>query len=319
MIEENPFREDHPHFHRPLTHTSHHHHHHSHSHRPEQRRALFLCVLITSLMMVVEVIAGIYTGSLMLLSDAIHMFSHAFSLVVSYAAVRLAAKPASTRESFGFFRVEILAALVNAIGLAFFSLWIVYESILRIIEPVPILGKELTFVAIAGLIVNLGTAYLLGRAGTEDLNTRSAFLHMLTDTISSVAIVLGGIFIVFTGWYLIDPLLSLLIALLVARWASDLLRNSLRILIEATPQNIDLVGIQKDIDDYSDSIRRVHDLHVWEITSQFVCLTAHLEISDMKLSEADLIRQKIQHMLNEKYHIAHSVIQIESFPEEREK
>lgn len=307
------------HEHKPIIHHSHEHgehehHHHTHElnvHRPQQRRALFICVVLTALMMVVEFVAGYITGSLMLVSDAIHMLSHATALGVSLLAVVLAQKKTSEHLPFGLYRVEILAAFINGIGLAGFSVWIVYEGVLRILNPVTILGPELTAVALIGLVVNLTTAFILQKSGLEDLNTKSAFLHMLADTFSSVAIVIGGIIISFTNWIIVDPILSMFVALLVARWSWSLLRDSVLILLERKPDNVNIAKIQTELKKEFPPIKDIHDLHIWEITSQFVCLSAHIVFDDMKLSETQNIRLNIIEHLENHFGIAHAVLQIE--------
>lgn len=305
------------HEHKPIIHHSHahgKHEHHTHEidvHRPQQRRALLICVVLTAVMMVVEFVAGYLTGSLMLVSDAIHMLSHATALGVSLLAVVLAQKKTNDHLPFGLYRVEILAALFNGIGLAGFSIWIVYEGILRILNPVDILGPELTAVALIGLAVNLTTAVILQKAGLEDLNTKSAFLHMLADTFSSVAIVIGGVIISFTNWVIVDPILSMVVAVLVARWSWSLLRDSVLILLERKPDNVSISKIQTELKAEFPTIKDIHDLHIWEITSQFVCLTAHIVLDDMKLSETQRIRSSIIEHLEHHFGIAHAVIQVE--------
>ncbi|MEW6061755.1 MAG: cation diffusion facilitator family transporter [Bacteroidota bacterium] len=305
------------HEHKPIIHHSHahgKHEHHTHEidvHRPQQRRALLICVVLTAVMMVVEFVAGYLTGSLMLVSDAIHMLSHATALGVSLLAVVLAQKKTNDHLPFGLYRVEILAALFNGIGLAGFSIWIVYEGILRILNPVDILGPELTAVALIGLAVNLTTAVILQKAGLEDLNTKSAFLHMLADTFSSVAIVIGGVIISFTNWVIVDPILSMAVAVLVARWSWSLLRDSVLILLERKPDNVSISKIQTELKAEFPTIKDIHDLHIWEITSQFVCLTAHIVLDDMKLSETQRIRSSIIEHLEHHFGIAHAVIQVE--------
>lgn len=305
------------HEHKPIIHHSHahgKHEHHTHEidvHRPQQRRALLICVVLTAVMMVVEFVAGYLTGSLMLVSDAIHMLSHATALGVSLLAVVLAQKKTNDHLPFGLYRVEILAALFNGIGLAGFSIWIIYEGILRILNPVDILGPELTAVALIGLAVNLTTAVILQKAGLEDLNTKSAFLHMLADTFSSVAIVIGGVIISFTNWVIVDPILSMVVAVLVARWSWSLLRDSVLILLERKPDNVSISKIQTELKTEFPTIKDIHDLHIWEITSQFVCLTAHIVLDDMKLSETQRIRSSIIEHLEHHFGIAHAVIQVE--------
>lgn len=288
--------------------------HHTHGWnepRLQRRRALFLCICLTAAMMVTEFVAGLLTGSLMLVSDAIHMLSHATALGVSFLAILLAQKKTSETLPFGLYRVEILAALLNGISLAGFSLWIIYEGIMRILHPVPIFGPAMTAVALVGLAVNLTTAVILRKAGLEDLNTKSAFLHMLADTFSSVAIVMGGIIISLTNWFLVDPLLSLVVAGVVAKWSWDLLRDSTLILLEGKPQHLHWHAVQKKLLQEFAEIKNMHDPHIWEITSQFTCLSAHIVLEDMKLSEAHRIQSRVAEYLRHEFGIGHVVLQLE--------
>ncbi len=280
-------------------------------HRPHQRRALFVCVLLTATMMVVEFAAGLLTGSLMLLSDAIHMLSHASALGISFLALILAQRATGDELPFGFYRVEILAALFNGIGLAGFSLWIIYEGILRLLHPVAILGPAMTAVALVGLAVNLATAVILGKSGLEDLNTKSAFLHMLADTFSSVAIVAGGIIISLTDWVIVDPLLSLVVAGVVVKWSWGLLRDSTLVLLERKPDHLNWKDVQEKLRQEFPEVKNVHDPHIWEITSQLTCLSAHMVLDDVKLSEAQRIRARVAEYLKYQFGIGHVVIQLE--------
>jgi cobalt-zinc-cadmium efflux system protein len=262
-------------------------------------------------MMIVEFIAGFITKSLMLVSDAIHMLSHASSLFISLIAIVLASKNFGDRFSFGIYRVEVLAALLNGITLAGFTIWIVYEAIGRIINPVAINNTEMLIVAGAGLVINLSTALILHRSGIEDINTKSAFLHMLADTYSSIAIILGGIVISFTRYYVIDPAISLVVAVLIARWCWDLLSDSIMILLEKTPSHIKPGEIKSVLLKEFPEIKDVHDIHIWEITSQFVCLSTHIVTGNITLKESHSLRQRIEHLLGEKFSIYHPVIQHE--------
>jgi cobalt-zinc-cadmium efflux system protein len=287
------------------------HHHELTIHRPQQRRALLFCILLTAVMMIVEFAAGWLTGSLMLISDAIHMLSHASALGISLFAVLLAQRATSDELPFGLYRIEILAALLNGLGLAGFSLWIMYESILRILHPVAILGSAMTAVALIGLTVNLITAVILRRSGLEDLNTKSAFLHMLADTFSSVAIVVGGLVLSFTDWVLIDPLLSLAVAGVVVKWSWDLLRTSTLILLERKPDHLHWRAIHAKLRQEFSEIKNIHDSHVWEITSQLTCLSAHIVLEDMQLSEAHRLQTRIAEYLKRQFGIGHVVLQVE--------
>jgi len=280
-------------------------------HRPHQRRALFFCVLLTAMMMVSEFVAGLLTGSLMLISDAIHMLSHATALGISLLALLLAQRSTGDELPFGLYRVEILAALLNGIGLAGFSLWIMYEAVLRILHPVAILGPAMTAVALIGLAVNLATAVILGKSGLEDLNTKSAFLHMLADTFSSVAIVVGGLMISLTDWIIIDPLLSLVVAGVVVRWSWELLRDSTLVLLERAPDHLCWQDVREKLLQEFTEIKNLHDLHVWEITSQLTCLSAHLVLDDMRLSEAHHLQVRVAEYLQHQFGIGHVVLQLE--------
>lgn len=290
-------------------------HGHSHElnlHRPKQRKALFISVILTLGMMVVEFIAGYLYGSLMLISDGIHMLSHASALAISYLAVRLAKRKVSEKYPFGLYRIEILAALLNGITLAGFSFWIVYEAVQRILNPVTVIGgRELTLVAIIGLAVNLTTAFILWRSGVEDLNTKSAFLHMLADTFSSVVIIIGGVIIVFTNFYIVDPILSIVVAVLVARWSWGLLRDSILILLERTPSHLQNDEIKKHLLITFPLIKDVHDLHIWEITSQYTCASFHIVTEDLKISETQQLCHNISIELKHKFSMAHCVVQPE--------
>jgi cobalt-zinc-cadmium efflux system protein len=262
-------------------------------------------------MMIVEFAAGVLTGSLMLLSDAIHMLSHASALGVSVLALLLGQRKTGDDLPFGLFRVEILAALLNGIGLAGFSVWIVYEAVMRLLHPVAVLGPTLTAVACIGLVVNLITAVILSKAGLEDVNTKSAFLHMLADTFSSLVIVAGGIILSLTGWSMIDPLLSILVAGIVAKWSWGLLQEASLIFLERKPNHLNWHGIQQSLLREFPQVKNVHDSHIWEITSQFTCLSAHIVLEDMKLSEAHRIRAQVADYLAQHYSFGHVVVQLE--------
>jgi cobalt-zinc-cadmium efflux system protein len=281
-------------------------------HRPRQRRALLICVALTTAAMFVEIAGGLWTNSLMLLSDAAHMLSHALALGISYAAVRLAGRAPSARSHYGLFRAEILGALVNGLGLLVFTAWIGWEAIERMLTPEPILGAEMTLIAIFGLAVNVGTAVILHRAGAEDLNTRSAFLHMLGDTLSSVAIVAGGVVVWATSWTWIDPVLSVLVALVILWWSIGLLRQSASILLERTPAHLDANEVRTALVEEVDEVLDVHDLHLWEITSGYVCMTAHLVVRDLRLSETHGVRAAACELVRERYHVGHATLQMEA-------
>jgi cobalt-zinc-cadmium efflux system protein len=313
------------HAHRPLTGDAHDHAHghgrthaHAHAHasaatlhRPEQRRALLVCIALTTAMMVVEIVGGIWTGSLMLLSDAAHMLSHSIALFVSYAALRLADREYDGRSHFGMYRAEILGALFNGIGVLVFTGWIAYEAVGRFWTPTHVHGGEMTVIATLGLGVNLLTTVILGKAGAEDLNTRSAFLHMLGDTLSSVAIVIGGFVLWRTGATWIDPVLSLLVALVILVWGVGLVRQSCSILLELAPRGRDPETVREAVLEACPDALDLHDLHIWEITSGYVCMTAHVVMRDVALSQTTDLQNEIGHFVEQRFHITHVTLQME--------
>lgn len=305
-------------------HGAHDHGHDEHPHDHEQsahahsdagtrsRRALGLCIALTLAMMAAEIVGGLWTDSLMLLSDAAHMASHAVALLVSWGAFHISALPRDSRSHFGLHRAEILAALANGVGLLAFTVWIAWEAIARFSGSHAVAGPQMTAIAALGLVVNLLTAWILHRAGAEDLNTRSAFLHMLGDTLSSVAIVIGGAVLWATGWEWIDPALSLLVAAVIVWWGFGLLRQALRILLEQSPEHIEPERVRDAILAGVPAVRDVHDLHVWEITSGYVCLMAHLVVDDQPLADAEKLQRDVAVLVERQFRIGHATLQLET-------
>ena len=280
-------------------------------HRPRQRRALAWSMGLTIAAMLAEIVGGLVTGSLMLLSDAVHMLSHAVSLGVSYFAIWMAARPRTSRSHYGLFRAEILASLVNGIGLLALSVWIIVEAVHRLREPVEVMGPELIAVAVVGLAVNVITVWILGRSGAEDLNTRSALMHMLGDLFSSVVIVSGGLVLMATGWMWLDPSLSLVVALVILWWGVGLLRSSCSILLERAPEGLEPEDVLRAMR-AEPGVHDVHDLHIWEITSGYVCLTAHVIVDDAPVSETCALRETLCDVLWRRFHVAHVTLQVET-------
>ncbi len=280
-------------------------------HRPRQRRALLLSMGLTLVMMVVEFVGGLLFGSLMLLSDAVHMLSHAVSLGVSYLAITMAARPRTERSHYGLFRSEILGSLVNGLGMFLLSGWIIVEAIERLGDPIHVSGVQMVAIATIGLAVNAVTVWILARSGAEDLNTRSALLHMLGDLFSSVVIVAGGLVLILTGWTWLDPALSMLVAVLVLWWGIGLVRDSCSILLERAPRGVD-PHVVKEAMSAEPGVRDVHDLHVWEITSGYICLTAHVVVDDARVSETDPLRKALCELLWHRFRVAHVTLQMEA-------
>ncbi|MBI5000827.1 MAG: cation transporter [Euryarchaeota archaeon] len=287
------------------------HHDHARTHRALSRRRLALAIGLTAAMMVAEIIGGWLSNSLALLSDAGHMFTHFLALALSYAAIRLACRATAREKSFGLYRVEVLAAFINAITLVMITIFLLNEAYQRILSPAPIAETEMLIVAAAGLAVNLITAGILMGAERDDLNVRSAYVHMLGDTVSSVAVVIGAIAIHYTGWVIIDPILSIVICAVILVWAAGIFRDSIRILLESAPAHIKVADVAAAIKGCASEIREVHDVHVWEITSKMYSMTAHVVVPDCKLSDCGGILAKINDVLDKRFDITHASIQFE--------
>jgi len=297
-------------FHQPLSTLHHFHEHkevdHRHLHRIVERKRLMVTMALTGSTMIIEIIGGLLTGSLALLSDAGHMLTHFFALLVSFIAIKLAALPTRPSRSFGLYRVEVLAALFNGAILLVIIAFIFYEAVGRLLHPNPIKELPMFLVAVIGLGVNLASAVILLDVGKTDLNVRSAFLHMIGDTASSVGIVVGAIVIYFTGWYVIDPLLSMLIAGVILIWSWNLLRDSVNILLETAPKHIDIEEVMRAIREQAPEILDVHDVHIWEITSQMYSMTAHLVFrDDCSVRECAAVFQRLNEPLLKKFQISH--------------
>ena len=263
--------------------------------------------------MLVEFIGGIFANSLALVSDAGHMFTHFFALGVSLFAIVVASRPAPLERSFGLYRIEILAAFVNGLALIGVAVYIMYESVVRFLEPQPIAEMQMLVIAVAGLVVNLVSALLLAGVGRHDLNVRSAFLHMLGDTLSSVAVVAGAVVIHFTGWLRVDPALGGLIAVMIGIWSCRLLRDSASVLLESTPKHIRVSELDEALRGETPEIKGLHDIHVWEITSGMYAMTAHATVEpETTVERLEEIRAHMESFVREAFRIGHTAFQFES-------
>jgi len=283
---------------------------HNHTHRGEERSKLILACSLTGTMFIVEGIAGFLTNSLALLSDAGHMLTHMIALLISLGAILFASRPPTARKTYGFYRLEILAALFNGATLFLITLWIFFHAYKRIINPEPVASWHMFIVAIVGLLVNLACAYIL-KTSHGSLNIKSAFMHMMADTFSSLVVVFGAIIMHYTQWYMLDPALSILICIIILVWSYQLITESVDILLEATPKDVDLENVVKSINEL-DEIEGVHDVHIWTITSGMYAMSAHVYIKDLMVSETQQIMSNINTLVNEKFSIGHTVIQFES-------
>jgi len=281
------------------------HHHLGHA---GSNSGLLIALVLTLGFAVVEVVAGWWSGSLALMSDAAHMTTDASSLGLAAAAAWLARRPPSLVHSYGLVRAEILAALINSLAMLVLIGFIVYEAIQRLSTPQPIMGGTVVAVAVVGLIINLVVAWTLHR-GEQTLNSRAALLHVLGDALGSVAAISAGVVILATGWTPIDPLLSMFVALLISVSAIRLLREAVHVLMEGVPLNIKLDTVGHDLA-VLPGVKRVHDLHVWTLSSGTLALSAHLEIDD--LSEWPALLASARQTLESRHGIRHVTLQPEA-------
>lgn len=312
------------HNHAPMAGDDHHHHHdhdhsddhdhehghdHSHDYRSVDKRVLGISLLITFTTMIVEIVYGLLAGSLALISDAVHMFTHSFALGISWLAIVMASKTAPSSKTFGYHRLEVLAAFINAITIGLSVIWILYEAVDRFMNPLAIQAGTTMTVALIGLAVNVITGLILMKGDMTNVNLRSAFFHMMADTVSSLAIVAGAVVIYYTDWYFIDPALAVMVALVIAKWSYGLFKSSVNVLLEASPVDIDKVA------DYMDGryeeLKDVHDIHIWEVTHRMYFMSAHIVINcEDKECYHDLVC-KINHDLEHEFKIGHVTLQPE--------
>ncbi len=282
----------------------------SQAHSSTQRYMLAV-LSITAGIMIAEIIGGLLANSLALLSDAGHMVTDILALGLSLTAMRFARKPPTPAKTFGFYRLEILAAFFNGMLLLIISLYIFYEAYHRLINPREIKGAFMLVFAVIGLLANGVGIAILRKSALRSLNVRSALFHIVGDTISSAGVIVGGIVIIYTGWYIVDPIISILIGGLILRGAYGLVRESIDILLEATPKDID---VEKMIGDLVriEGVKEVHHLHLWTITSGIYAMSAHVLIDDLLISKSSQILEEIERLLQSNYSMEHITIQFES-------
>ena len=288
-----------------------------HSHAPasgaaqrKMQNVLRFSLVATLAYVLLTFVAGLRAHSLALISEAGHNISDALALLLSFVAVYFQGRPATDSKTFGYQRAGVLAAFVNAATLGVLSVWIGIEALQRLASPAPVLPRIMMYVAAAGVVMNGVIALLLWRVNT-DVNIRSTLIHMLGDTLSTAAVIVGGFAILLTGRTWIDPVLSLLIAALILWSSLSIVRETLNILLEGTPRGLSLPEIRSTLQ-LIPGVEDVHDLHVWSLGSQTHALASHVTIADIPPSESARILDQIRSTLKEKFHIHHTTIQFEN-------
>ncbi|MED3561598.1 cation diffusion facilitator family transporter [Bacillus xiapuensis] len=296
----------------------HHHHGHSHGHghghghshsHINNKKALFASFLIIAGFMIVEVIGGILTNSLALLSDAGHMLSDAVSLGLSYFAIKLGERKVTQEKTYGYKRFEIIAAALNGITLIVVALFIFYEAFHRFLAPPEVQSKGMLVISVTGLVVNIIAAWILMKGDKEEnLNVRSAFLHVIGDMLGSVGAIIAALLILFFGWGIADPIASVIVAILIIFSGFRVTKDSFHILMEGAPEQIDMKKVKAALAGIP-MVEEVHDLHIWTITSGYPILSCHITIHDDGVHDEILAHS--QKILHDQFEIEHSTIQIE--------
>ena len=288
---------------------------HSHSHFGDLARQtstrIALALGCTLAFVVIEAVAGYWSNSLALLSDAVHNVTDAIALGLSWYALRLTARPANSQKTFGYHRAGILVALANSATLVLIALGILREAYLRFLSPAAVEANILIGVGLLAVAINLGTAWLVKQGSDHDLNLRSAFTHLMGDVASTIGAVIAGIVIAFTGLNWFDPLVSVLIGALILRTAWSILQEAVNILLEGTPQDLDMPVLVRDLQAVS-GVRGVHDLHAWSITQNLRALSAHIVTGEVSPGTHVQIRRAVNKVLSHNYNITHVTLQLES-------
>ncbi|MGV8996753.1 MAG: cation diffusion facilitator family transporter [Parvibaculaceae bacterium] len=297
---------EHNHNHSGHNHSGHSHHGHQHGQTSESRVAL--AMWLTGSFMLIEAFGGWWSGSLALIADAGHMLTDTGALALTWAAVRFARRPADGARSYGYHRAEILAAFLNGASMIALSIWIIFEAGLRVAAPVDVMGTPMFIVAIGGLAINIVSFLLLHGAG-DSLNMKGATLHVLGDMLGSVAAILAAIIIMWKGWMQIDPILSVLVALLILRSAWNVTRDAAHILMEGTPDGLDPKTISADLLANIPALADVHHVHAWSLGSARPIATLHAKLKPD--ANAEQVLHAINKRLTSQFGIAHATVQIE--------
>ncbi|HYH17418.1 MAG TPA: cation diffusion facilitator family transporter [Azospirillum sp.] len=303
--------------HRHAHHHEHHqdHGHHGHSHAPatvtaDSERRLLLVMLMTGGLMVAEFVGGLISGSLALMADAGHMLTDTLALALAWMAFRLGRRPTDARRSFGYHRLQVLAAFVNGLMLFAIAGWIVVEAAQRLMEPEPVMGGTMLAIAVLGLAGNIVGFLVLHRGDRDNLNVRGALLHVLGDLLGSIGAIAAAGVILATGWTPVDPILSVLVAALILKGAWTVVRQSTHILVEGTPTGIDPDAVRRALCDAAPEVRDIHHVHVWSLTAERTLMTLHAVVTPG--ADHDAVLTALRTALRQRFGIDHATVQIET-------
>lgn len=297
-----------------MAHTHNHNHHHHHIHGNDQTIGrLWLSIGFNLLITIAEVIGGILSNSLSLLSDALHNLSDTASLGISLGARKISRWDADQDKTFGYNRAEIVGAFINLVTLVLVGMYLIYEGIMRFLHPEPINGLVMMVVAIVGLIGNFATVGLLFKSSKGSLNIKSTFIHILSDGLSSVGVVIGGILIMKYHLYIVDTILTILIAIYILGHSYHMLRETIDILMESTPGDIDVDEMIDAVSQLPD-VLDIHHIHIWRLDENQVNLEGHILIPPERLKDLEQIKTRVKNMLFEQFGISHSTLEFELNP-----
>jgi len=283
---------------------------HNHEHGFTAGRKLKYAVFLSIAILVAEIIGGILSNSLALLSDAGHVLADIIALGLSWYGVRQAERPADSRMTFGYHRVGVLVAIINASAIFLIAAFILYEAYNRFQEPPEVKSQLMMIVAVAGLAANLIITTWLRREQRGNINIRSAFWHSAGDALASIGVIIGGLIILLTDQFWVDPAISVLISLIILWAAWSIFREGIRVLLEATPRDVDVLAMINALKQIP-GVKDVHDVHVWSITPALRAMNGHVLIEDVQTSKAEEIRARIEKVVREQYHIGHTTLQME--------
>jgi cobalt-zinc-cadmium efflux system protein len=283
---------------------------HSHHHENPSGR-LFISILLNGLITLVEIVGGIFSNSLALISDAIHNLGDTLALILAWLANNVSGRKPNARRTFGYKRFEILSAFINASILTAISIYLIYEAILRFLHPEPVRSALMLIIAVVGLIANMISMLFLHRDSNRNLNIKAAYLHLLGDTFSSMAVIGGAVLIYFTKVLWIDPLLTLIISIVIIIQAYKILRESIDILMQSTPENLNLDEIKILLEKHP-IIKNIHHVHCWRLQDHDILFEAHIETSeDLLLSDSNKLLKEVETILKQKFQVTHTTLQVE--------
>jgi cobalt-zinc-cadmium efflux system protein len=267
-------------------------------------------MLLNFLITVVEVVGGVLSGSLSLLSDAMHNFSDGIAIIVSYIAIRLSKRPRTLKYTFGLKRAEILAAIINASSLIIISFFLIKEAVGRFSNPSPVTGNLMLVVAVVGLIANIVGTVLLKQGSGDNINIRAAYFHLLSDAVSSLAVIIGAAFIMVFNITWIDPLLTILISLYILKETYEIVKESVDVIMMSTPPDIDINAVQQALEAIP-GVKNIHHVHLWKMNDSDTHFEAHIDVEDLPVSHTASIRAEIERCLHDRYDINHTTLQFE--------